>query len=399
MFWRSMMAPLLALLAFSMLADTASAQPRDRDRGPGPGYDRGPGAGYDRDSGGDRGDRDRGGEWALLGSTRVGGFGADRDVIDVGRREGQFENIALQVREGAAHIIEVSVIYANNDAQRIDIRRTLRDGERSPPISLQGRGRGIKSIIILARSMGGRRNRAVVDVYGEEARRDPWELLGEQSVGFGVDRDVIRVGRHEGRFSKIALEVRDNDVEILDLTVFFNRGPPQNLRVREFIRAGGRTRPIDFVGGDRSIDRIELTYRSRPNVRGRAKVAVFGLRDFSPPPPPPPPPVSWVELGCGKVGIKPDRDSIRVGRREGRFSAIKLTVRGSKIELIDLTVVYERGPPDELRVRKKIGDGEETPPLDLRGERRAIDRVDLTYRVTLGLNMLKGPATVCVLGR
>jgi hypothetical protein len=282
MFWRLMMAPLLALFAFSMLADTASAQPRDRDRGP-PGFDRDRGPpGYDRGRGPDRG-------------------------------------------------------------------------------------------------------------------REQWELLGEQSVGFGVDRDVIRVGRREGRFSALALEVRDNDVEILDLNVFFNRGPPQSLRVREFIRAGGRTRPVQFAWGDRSIDRIEITYRSRPNFRGRAKVAVFGLRDAGPPPPPPQ--VSWVELGCGKVGIKPDRDSIRVGRREGRFSAIKLAVRGSKIELIDLTVVYERGPPDELRVRKKIGDGEETPALDLRGERRAIDRVDLTYRVTLGLNLIKGPATVCVLGR
>jgi hypothetical protein len=231
--------------------------------------------------------------------------------------------------------------------------------------------------------------------------REQWDLLGEQSVGFGVDRDVIRVGRREGRFSALALEVRDNDVEILDLNVFFNRGPPQSLRVREFIRAGGRTRPIQFAWGDRSIDRIEITYRARPSFRGRAKVAVFGLRDMPPPPPPPPPPPSarWEELGCGKVGIKPDRDSIRVGRREGRFSAIKLTVRGSKIELMDLTVVYDRGPPDELRVRAKIGDGGETPPLDLRGERRVIDRVDLTYRVTLGLNMIKGPATVCVLGR
>jgi hypothetical protein len=279
MFWRLMMAPLLALFAFSMLADTASAQPRDRDRGP-PGFDR----------------------------------------------------------------------------------------DRGPP------GRG------------------------PDRGREQWELLGEQSVGFGVDRDVIRVGRREGRFSALALEVRDNDVEILDLKVFFNRGPPQDVRVREFIRAGGRTRPVQFAWGDRSIDRIEITYRSRPNFRGRAKVAVFGLQDAGPPPPPPPS-ARWEELGCGKVGIKPDRDSIRVGRREGRFSAIKLTVRGSKIELIDLTVVYERGPPDQLQVRKKIGDGDETPPLDLRGERRAIDRVDLSYRQTLGLNMIKGPATVCVLGR
>jgi len=227
-------------------------------------------------------------------------------------------------------------------------------------------------------------------------QREQWELLGEQSVGFGVDRDVIRVGRREGRFSALALEVRDNDVEVVDMKVFFDRGPPQDVRVRQTIRRGERTRPIPFAWGDRRIDRIEIVYRSRPSFRGRAKVSVFGLKDL---PPPPPPVARWEELGCNKVGIKPDRDSIRVGRREGRFSAIKLTVRGSKIEILDLTVVYDRGPPDELRVRKKIGEGEETPPLDLRGERRVIDRVDLTYRQTLGLNMIKGPATVCVLGR
>jgi hypothetical protein len=283
MLWRSIMAPLLALLVIPLAADVASAQGRDRDR------DRGP-PGFDRDRGPPGFDRDRG----------------------------------------------------------------------PPP-------------------------------------REQWDLLGEQAVGFGVDRDVIRVGRREGRFSALALEVRDNDVEILDLNVIFDRGPPQSLRVRQVIRRNERTRPIPFAWGDRRIDRIEITYRSRPSFRGRATVAVFGLRDVGPPPPPPP--QSWVELGCGKVGIKPDRDSIRVGRREGRFSAIKLAVRGSKIELIDLTVVYERGPPDELHVRKKIGDREETPPLDLRGERRAIDRVDLTYRQTLGLNLIKGPATVCVFGR
>jgi hypothetical protein len=283
MLWRSIMAPLLALLVIPLAADVASAQGRDRDRGP-PGFDR----------------------------------------------------------------------------------------DRGPPGFDRGRG---------------------------PPPREQWDLLGEQSVGFGVDRDVIRVGRREGRFSALALEVRDNDVEILDLNVIFDRGPPQSLRVRQVIRRNERTRPIAFAWGDRRIDRIEITYRSRPSFRGRAPVAVFGLRDVGPPPPPPPPPMSWVELGCGKVGIKPDRDSIRVGRREGRFSAIKLAVRGSKIELLDLTVVYERGPPDELHVRKKIGDGDETPPLDLRGERRVIDRVDLTYRQTMGLNMIKGPATVCVLGR
>jgi hypothetical protein len=39
---------------------------------------------------------------------------------------------------------------------------------------------------------------------GPDRGREEWELLGEQFVGFGVDRDTIRVGRREGRFSKLA---------------------------------------------------------------------------------------------------------------------------------------------------------------------------------------------------
>jgi len=383
MLWRSIMAPLLALLVIPLFADAASAQRPDRDRG------------GDRD---DRGRGDRGADWELLGSTRVGGFGVDRDVIDVGRGEGRFERIVIEAKDSPVFLLEINVVYGNDEVQRIDVRRPLQPGERTPAFDLQGRDRAIKRIEIAARAARGPRNRAILDVYAEKGRdRDTWELLGQQSVGFGVDRDVIRVGRREGRFSKIALEVTDNDVEILDLTVFFNRGPPQSLRVREFIRAGGRTRPIDLIGGDRSIDRIELTYRSRPGFRGRAKVAVFGLKDSAPPPPPPPPPmVGWEELGCSKAGFLPDHDSIRVGRREGRFSAIQLRVSGNKVHIINLRVIYERGPPDDIPVRSEIREGGETRPLDLRGERRAIDRVELYY---LAQPNFKGSARVCVFGR
>jgi hypothetical protein len=396
MLWRSIMAPLLAFLFIPLFLTAASAQPRDFDRDRG--GDRGDrGRGDDRDDRGDRGDRGGGG-WDLLGSTRIGGFGKDRDVIDVGRREGRFDSLAVAIRGGATLLLELNVIYADNNAQRIDIHRFMRDGERSPPIDLQGRGRAIRSIEIVAKGPRDPRSRVFVDIYAQQARgRETWDLLGEKSVGFSVDRDVIRVGRREGRFSKLALEVKQNDVEILDLTVFFERGPPQSLRVRQVIRAGERTRPIDFVGGDRAIDRIELTYRSRPGFRGQANVAVFGLRDAGPPPPPPPPPEArWEELGCSKAGFLPDHDTIKVGRREGRFSAIRLRVSGNKVNILNLTVVYERGPPDDIPVKSEIREGGETRPLDLRGERRAIDRVELYY---VAQPNFKGSAKVCVDGR
>ena len=54
----------------------------------------------------------------------------------------------------------------------------------------------------------------------------------------------------------------------------------------------------------------------------------------------------WVELGCQKVSFRAERDTIRVGRREGRFTAIRLFARGGDVEMLDLKVVYAGGEPD-----------------------------------------------------
>ncbi len=188
----------------------------------------------------------------------------------MGRHEGRFEKLGLEAREGPVLVLEVMVVYGNNETERIDVHQHLREGERTPPIDLRGRDRAIKRIEVAARPGHGRdvRRHAVLDVYGEQAARENWELLGKQSVGFGVDHDTIRVGRHEGRFEKIALEVTDNDVEILDLKVFFRPGRRRTCSVREFIRAGARTRPLDLIGDDRVIDRIELVYRTRGPAAG-----------------------------------------------------------------------------------------------------------------------------------
>jgi hypothetical protein len=186
------------------------------------------------------------GEWVLLGSTRVGGIGVDRDTIDVGRPDGRFARIGLEAAESPVFVVGVTVVFGNHEIQQIDLRQKLNPGERRQPLDLQGRPRPIKRIEIAARAGHDFRRRAVLTVYAEQVReRENWELLGQQQVGFGVDRDVIRVVRRERRFEKIALEVSGNDIELLDLRVVFFHGPPQDLSVREFIRAGGRTRPLD----------------------------------------------------------------------------------------------------------------------------------------------------------
>ncbi len=107
---------------------------------------------------------------------------------------------------------------------------------------------------------------------------DHWEQLGCQSVGFLVDRDVVKVGRREGTFKAIRLEVSGNTVFMNDLKVVYANGAPDDIQVRSEIRAGGETRPLDLKGrGERAIDRIELTYRAKPSFKGSVKVCVSGL--------------------------------------------------------------------------------------------------------------------------
>jgi hypothetical protein len=104
----------------------------------------------------------------------------------------------------------------------------------------------------------------------------------------------------------------------------------------------------------------------------------------------------WVELGCREVSFSGrDRDTIRVGRREGRFRAIRLAARGSDIEVVRLEVVYANGVPDELDVRRVIRRGDRTGPLELRGRDRTLQRIAMVYRQR---GDDRGRATVCAEG-
>jgi len=230
-------------------------------------------------------------------------------------------------------------------------------------------------------------------------RRDSdWVDLGCQTVSFRVDRDVLRVGRRDGRFGAIRLHARGGDVEMLDLRVIYGNGQPDDIPVRRVLQRGERTHALDLRGADRVIDRIEMVYRAVPNFRGReAVVCVEGLAQAAAPPPPPPSAGAWVELGCKEVALfGRDRDTLPIGRREGRFKAIRLHVRGADVEMLDLKVIYANGQPDDIPVRHFIRQGERTRPLDLKGWERSIDRVDMVYRTVPNF---KGLARVCVEGQ
>lgn len=236
---------------------------------------------------------------------------------------------------------------------------------------------------------------AVVPIVSAEAQRRPedwrpenrsdWEPLGAAEIGTRLERDVIEVGRREGRFRAIGFTVRGNDVRIENLRVVYGNGESDDLVVRTLLKDGTRSRPIDLPGRAATIDRLEITYRSP----GPVKIEFFGekIRDWYE--------GRWEELGCQRVGFLEPNDVIRVGRREGRYRAIKLRVSEASLRLKSLRIVFGDGDSQYIDVRSIIPAGAETRPIDLDGRRRVIELVRLEYLPSISL---KRSSRVCVLG-
>lgn len=223
-----------------------------------------------------------------------------------------------------------------------------------------------------------------------------WDKLGSARVGFLVDKDVIRVGRQEGRFEAVRLRIHGNDIQLISARVIYARGGGEDLRISGVYRAGSETQVVQLTDDrGRSIEQVELVYRSNPRARGEAVVDLWGLHAHDAHPPRREAPVApvavapplargpaWEMLGERRVDMKVERDVVQVGRWEGSFTKIRLKAINSDIELRDVTIVYGNGETDVWPVRRRVRDEEEGPVFDLPGRRRAVERVIMTYRAT-----------------
>jgi hypothetical protein len=221
------------------------------------------------------------------------------------------------------------------------------------------------------------------------AQAQQWVQLGCRDVDLNVDRDVIRVGARDGRFSAVRLRAAGNAVQVLDLKVVYGNGNADDIPVRARIREGGTSGVLDLRGADRAIDRIEMIYARVPNFRGRARIYADGRHAQAAA-------ANWVQLGCREVDLNVDRDVVQVDRRDGRFSAVRLRAAGNAVQMLDLKVIYGNGEPDDIPVRARIPEGGTSGPLDLRGHDRAIDRIQMIYA---RVPNWRGRARLCVDGR
>ena len=352
--------------------------------------------------------------WVMLGEREVHGHGRmERDVMPVGRQEGRFNKLTIVVENSDLEMIDFAVKFEHGDPWHPGLSHFFREGQRTRVIEFPESAwgttqRAIQAIEFTYRNVPGE-GHARVQVWGwrtgDAAAPPPppapswdsrgWVQLGERAVrGHGrMERDVIPVGRQDGRFNKLTIVVEDSDLELVDFAVKFEHGPAWHPGVSHFFREGQRTRVIEFPESawgntQRAIQAIEFAYRNVPG-EGHARVQVWGWRtgDGGERPAPMWNSDGWVPLGDREVHGhgQMERDRIAVGRGEGKFSRLTIVVENSDLEMIDFIVNFAHGDPFHPEVKHYFREGQRTrvielPPSDSGRTARTIQSIDFMYR-------------------
>ena len=111
----------------------------------------------------------RGGKrgWELLGSQKVGFIG-DKDVIQVGRKDGDFSKIQLRVKGNEVEFLDVKIVYANGQTDDVRIRNKIRAGGETRAIDLKGGDRFIRRVELVYRSRPSFKGQATVELWGRD---------------------------------------------------------------------------------------------------------------------------------------------------------------------------------------------------------------------------------------
>jgi hypothetical protein len=91
------------------------------------------------------------------------------------------------------------------------------------------------------------------------------------------------------------------------------------------------------------------------------------------------PPIGWELLGTKSVDYLIDRDEIAVTAREGFFTALKLKVTRSALNVHKMTVHFGDDTTQDVDLKKNFKAGEESRVIDLKGNKRVITKVVFWY--------------------
>jgi hypothetical protein len=200
-------------------------------------------------------------------------FEVQNDVFQIRPEDRRIRSMRIQARGGAADVRNLVVTYGDGRRETVRVRQSLSDGDRSALFRLN-EPRPVRSVEISYVPRG-----PVTLVLLADSRRQPvaeWRELGCKSVGFLVDRDVIRLDT-EDRFRALRLRSSGFAIRLEEMGVRYGNGVRDRYVIQTTIPSNGRTGQIDLRGEARRIREIDFIYGSGVISNVKTRLCVDGL--------------------------------------------------------------------------------------------------------------------------
>lgn len=104
--------------------------------------------------------------WWFIGD-KIAAYGVDRDVLYVTGNDA-FRQIKIKVTSAPLHIIDMDVYFENGEKMNVPVKNNFKQGQESRVIDFPGGLRQIKKIEFLYETIGTRKGKARVAVWGKK---------------------------------------------------------------------------------------------------------------------------------------------------------------------------------------------------------------------------------------
>lgn len=334
-------------------------------------------------------------------------------LIDLRTLSGSFMAFRVRVVGGTVKFNELKLNYSDGSSYAADQAFELRSGESTKVLDFYRRGRFINSVRLgytiaegtapkveihgLQSWRGRRARRPAGERYVKSNEPPPLPtstaqvlpqatgglLIASKYITFHGDHDTIEIAKEIGKFRRIRLQVRNEDLYLNGFKIVYADGTENTHQIDLHIPEGRTTDWVD-IDGSHFIDHLELSYRKKPGFEGGARIEVMGEHaegwlsetgegsKFND---------GWILLGAQSAGfVGFDTDIIPVGEHVSGFKEIRVIVRDRAITLNQIRVVYGNGDEDIIPVRTRINAGDAFGPVDLRHAPRRIKEIQARYR-------------------
>lgn len=227
------------------------------------------------------------------------------------------------------------------------------------------------------------------------AQRTSTRVISSKAVTTADRKVIIDTRKARGAYRNIRLVNRGAVIRFRSLQIFYADGTSDRVNRSFRLRSGERTRILNKGNALKFVDkvvadlrptrrraqraRLELqgtqTRREARLTRGSSALATGG-ENFDD---------TDVLFGYRTVAFDVDRDEIKIGKRVGRFSHLKLNVYDNDVFIRDVRIDYIDGSSQFVPIGSNIKNGKSSDWFEVRPN-RFIDKIVLIYRSKSGRN-------------